>query len=291
MHNRQLPGKSWYGTSLIKEDIEMNNYLKYKLKHFINIICLIIIMKYILISLIAIIAISCNHQKQGQNTDNNKSILQNRDQISILLIVPNSLENRREELQSYVNAARKNIRNFSEKYGWEGLSKEEFMDSVIIFDDKNHFNLTLLKLAEADTTMKLPDTYCAALEKRTLVAVTPEFYSKVYPDGIEERSFEKLLTHEIAHRLHVRILKGDEEAMGPIWFYEGFAMYTANQFSKSDIILNKEEIINIMKDPDRGSYVKYNYIFRNFVKTIPLKEFIIKANNKNFNEELILMLN
>ena len=269
----------------------MNNYLKYKLKHFINIICLIIIMKYILISLIAIIAISCNHQKQGQNTDNNKSILQNRDQISILLIVPNSLENRREELQSYVNAARKNIRNFSEKYGWEGLSKEEFMDSVIIFDDKNHFNLTLLKLAEADTTMKLPDTYCAALEKRTLVAVTPEFYSKVYPDGIEERSFEKLLTHEIAHRLHVRILKGDEEAMGPIWFYEGFAMYTANQFSKSDIILNKEEIINIMKDPDRGSYVKYNYIFRNFVKTIPLKEFIIKANNKNFNEELILMLN
>jgi hypothetical protein len=31
--------------------------------------------------------------------------------------------------------------------------------------------------------------------------------------------FEKLLTHEMAHRLHIRILDGSEEAMGPVWFY------------------------------------------------------------------------
>ena len=100
-----------------------------------------------------------------------------------------------------------------------------------------------------------------------------------------------MLTHEIAHRLHVRILKGDEEAMGPIWFYEGFAMYVANQFSESDMSLSKEEMIKIMIDSDRGSYVKYNYIFRYFAEKFPLKELILKAKNENFNEELILMLN
>jgi hypothetical protein len=247
-------------------------------------------MKYILICLIAIGAFSCNHQKQGQNTDDEKSIVQNGSKNTIPIILPYSLENRRDELQTYVNNARINIRKFSGKYGWKDLTKEDFMDSVIIFDDKNVFNITLLKLAGADTTMNLPDTYCAALERRTLLSVSPEFYSKVFPEGIEEKSFEKLLTHEIAHRLHVRILKGDEEAMGPIWFYEGFAMYVANQFSESDMRLSKEEMIKIMIDPDRGSYVKYNYIFRYFAEKIQLKELILKAKNKNFNDELILLL-
>lgn len=245
-------------------------------------------MKYI-ICLITIVAISCNHQEQGQNTDNKISTSQNGNENTIPLILPGSMENRRDELQTYVNNAIMNIRNFSGKYGWEDLTKEDFMDSVIIFDDKNDFNITLLKLAGADTSMNLPDTYCAALEKRTLLSVSPELYSKVFPEGIEEKSFEKLLTHEIAHRLHVRILKGDEEAMGPIWFYEGFAMYVANQFSGSDIILSKEEMIKIMKDPDRGSYVKYNYIFRYFVKRISLKGLIVKAKDEDFNNELILL--
>ena len=162
-------------------------------------------MKNFLIGLIAIISISCNHQ--SINNDNKEVIIQNNDSVSIPLILPLSLENRRSELQSYIYAARNNIRNFSKKYGWEELTKKEFMDSVMIFDNKNNFNLTLLKLAGADTTMKLPDTYCAALEMRTLVSVWPEYYSKVFSEGIEEKSFEKLLTHEIAHRLHVQNIK------------------------------------------------------------------------------------
>ncbi|OFX36456.1 MAG: hypothetical protein A2X08_14665 [Bacteroidetes bacterium GWA2_32_17] len=246
-------------------------------------------MKYISISLIAIILISCNNR--NQNSINEKLVTQNSDQISISLVLPSSLENRRIEFQANVNSARINIRNFAKKYEWDALTKEEFIDSVMIFDNKNSFNITLLKLAEADTIMKLPDTYCAALEKRTLVSVSPELYAKVYPEGIEDLSFEKLLTHEIAHRLHVRILNGNEEAMGPIWFYEGFAMYAANQFSESDIVLSKEEMINIMREPDRGSYIKYSYIFRYFVNKVSLKELISKAKNELFNEELILMLN
>jgi len=221
-------------------------------------------------------------------------VSQNGDQISesisIPLILPDSLESRRKEFLEYVNAARMNIISFAKDYGWEEFTKVEFTDRVIIFDNKNEFDLTLLKLAEADPSQHLPDTYCAALEKRTLISVTPEYFSKVYPEGNEERSFEKLLTHEIAHRLHIRILNGEEKAMGPIWFYEGFAIYAADQFSKSDIILRNDEMIKIMKDPVRESYVKYNFIFRYFVNEMPLKELILKAKDENFNDELILML-
>jgi hypothetical protein len=224
-------------------------------------------------------------------TSDYKNRDQNTASVSVPLILPDSLESRRIEFLDYVNAARVNIISFAKEYGWGVLTKKEFMDRVIIFDDKNEFNLTLLKLAEADPTKHLPDTYCAALEKRTLISVTPEYFSEVYPEGNEDRSFEKLLTHEIAHRLHIRILNGDEKAMGPIWFYEGFAIYAADQFSISDIILCKEEMIKIMKDPERGSYVNYNYIFRYFVNKVPLKELILKAKEENFNDELIIMLN
>lgn len=208
----------------------------------------------------------------------------------INLILPGSLENRRAEFRSCINSSIQNIKIFADKYGWIDFTEEEFMDRVMIFDNKSEFNSALLKLANADKSIKLPDTYCAALEKRTLAAVTPEFYSKVYPEGKELNSYEKLLTHELAHQLHVRVLYGDESSMGPVWFYEGFAIFAADQFSDSEIMLTKEEMVRIMLSEDRKSYIKYNYIFRYFTKRIPLKELIQKAKDDNFNEELIMKI-
>lgn len=241
--------------------------------------------RYIVVLIVISFLISCGQNKKNSKSDDVES--QKPFQKKMLLILPASLENRRNEFLLNINNALSDIDSFSENNGWKELCIEDFMDSVMIFSDKEIFNKTLLKKAGADTSMKLPDTYCAALENRILFAVIPEFYAKAYPEGAETGSYEKLLTHEIAHRLHVRILNGDENAMGPIWFYEGFAMYAANQFASSDLVLTKEEMINLMNDPERGSYKKYNYIFRYFVSKIPLKELISKAKNKDFNEELI----
>jgi hypothetical protein len=241
-------------------------------------------MKYLFISLILVFFITCN--SINQDNLNKKQAL-----LAIPVSIPKTLENRRKEFQSYVEAARNNINAFAKKYEWQNLTKDDFIDSVMIFDNKNKFNITLLKLAEADTLTELPQTYCAALEKRTLVAVSPEYYANVYPAGVESRYYEKLLTHEIAHRLHVRILNGHEEEMGPIWFYEGFAIFVAGQFSNSVINLNKEEMTDVMKDSVRGSYEKYSFIFRYFLKKVSLKELIIKAKDENFNDWLIAKIN
>jgi len=203
------------------------------------------------------------------------------------LILPASLENRRTEFEGYRDAATRNIEAFAKRNGWSRLTGESFFDSLMIFDDKKKFNRELLLIAGADTSMELPETFCAALENRVLLAVTPEYYSRVYPEGVEKRSYEKLLTHEIAHRLHIRILNGDEEAMGPVWFYEGFATYAADQFTHTDVRLNKEEMAGIMNDPDRGSYRNYNFIFRYFVNKVPLEKLISKAGDGDFNEWLL----
>ena len=239
----------------------------------------LLMMNYILLIFTIFALVSC-HQRSDDRSG----------EVSVRIVLQASLEERREELQRDVNNARENIRDFSEKYGWEEMTREEFMDSVMIFDTKDLFDKTLLTLAEVDTSINLPETYCGALEKRTLIAMSPDYYSAVYPEGIEDKSYEKLLTHEIAHRLHVRVLQGDEEAMGPVWFYEGFAIYAANQFSGADTILSKEEMIELMKNPDRGSYLKYNFIFRYFLQRISLKELIAKAKNEDFNDGLILLM-
>jgi hypothetical protein len=171
---------------------------------------------------------------------------------------------------------------FANNYPWDSLGKINYFDSVLVFDKKESFDRALLSITESDPDIELPQTYCAALEKRILIVVSPEIYSTNYPEGIEEDSYAKLLTHEIAHRLHIRILKGKEDLMGPIWFYEGFAIYVADQFVNSKTILTNEELWAIIKTTERGSYIKYSYIFRHFATNIPLNTLINKAGEEDF---------
>ena len=243
-------------------------------------------MKQILIiGISTMILFSCNHT---ENRNTNKQETNANVNTTIPLELPKSLESQRHELEQTLLSAQRRLRSFAVQYGWDDLIIESFADHAEIYDDKNKFDQRFLKLHGEDLSIKLPKTVSAALEKRVFISVSPELYSQNYPQGIEEKSFEKLITHEMAHRLHIRILNGDENAMGPIWFYEGFAMFAANQFSKSDIHLNKDEIIEIMNNPERGSYLKYAYVFRYFTEKIPLHELINEAKNENFNEWLLL---
>ncbi|MBN2789860.1 MAG: hypothetical protein JXR69_06700 [Candidatus Delongbacteria bacterium] len=206
------------------------------------------------------------------------------------LKLPASYEPRKAEFEKYLTDAQDRIRTFSKKYGWEELVKEPFMDKVMIFDQKSEFDKMLLELTESDPTLELPETYCGALEQRILTIVSPEIYEKVFPQGIEDEFYSKIMAHEIAHRLHIRILGGDEEAMGPVWFFEGFALFAADQFSHSKLVLSKDEMIDIIKNEERGSYENYAYIFRYVAELLPLTELVKKAGEEGFNEHIVQVL-
>jgi len=90
----------------------------------------------------------------------------------------------------------------------------------------------------------------------------------------------------MAHRLHVRILNGNEDAMGPIWFFEGFAILAANQFENSIPELSEKEIWSIVESTDRGSYQKYATVILFFLKKTSLKEMISHASHTHFTEWL-----
>ncbi|MCK4453295.1 hypothetical protein KAU59_02960 [candidate division WOR-3 bacterium] len=196
--------------------------------------------------------------------------------------MPALLEPQRNEFERTLTAAQKRLKDFAGKNGWEAFIKESFVDRAEIFDNKNNFDQAFLKLHGEDPSTKLPKTVSAALEKKIFIAVSPKLYRQNYPEGIEEKSFEKLITHEMAHRLHIRILNGDEHAMGPIWFFEGFAIYAAGQFEKSQAKLNSTEIWEIIKEQERGSYKNYSFVFRYFLTRVSINDLVERAGKKDF---------
>lgn len=123
------------------------------------------------------------------------------------------------------------------------------------------------------------------LENQVLFLVSPKVYQDIYPlEGEDPLGFERLITHELAHRLHVRILDGNEDAMGPIWFSECLAVFASKQFYKYtcsesimwDIIINQKQV----------SYKYYGAIFRYLTEHISLNNLINQAKEFNFHEWL-----
>jgi len=85
----------------------------------------------------------------------------------------------------------------------------------------------------------------------------------------------------MAHRLHIRVLNGNEEAMGPMWFFEGFALLAAGQFENAS--LKTPKIWEVVEDPQRGSYKHYSAVIRHFLKKVSLQDMIEQAGKPEFN--------
>ncbi len=183
-------------------------------------------------------------------------------QDCVPIYLPSTLEPIRDELRKTLREANLILQVFSRCYGWEDHLNPPFAHAVIIADSKPDFGHMVCRLMNIPEEKELPPTACAVLEKNILVVVSPSVYADIYPEGVEPHGYSRLMAHEMAHRLHIRILGGDEDAMGPIWFYEGFAIFAAGQFSQSLPELTPEAIRMIMKDPERGSYRNYATAFR-----------------------------
>lgn len=198
------------------------------------------------------------------------------------LHLPTELEPQRESLRGALLAAQRRLRDFAARHGWWVHVEQPFAKRFQVYADKPAFDRDLLELCNLDVNIELPATYCAALEQGVLLSISPELYRALYPEGDEAHAFEKLLCHEMAHRLHIRLLSGDEDAMGAVWFYEGFALYAAGQFETNAPVLQPAEIWEIVSDPERGSYRRYAAVFQHFARLAALPELVARASRADF---------
>jgi hypothetical protein len=202
--------------------------------------------------------------------------------FEIPLQLAEALETQRASLQHTLLASQIRLRTFARAHNWQAYTQEPFAHLCRVHADKASFDHDLLSTCGLDPNIELPSTYCAALEQGVLMSVSPQLYRTLYPEGDEEDAFEKLLTHEMAHRLHIRILHGNEDGMGDVWFYEGFALYAASQFDKTAPGLDLAEIWQIVNDHERGSYRSYAAVFQYFVKKVPIQQLVEHAAEDGF---------
>ncbi|NCB37969.1 MAG: hypothetical protein EOM80_04295 [Erysipelotrichia bacterium] len=212
-------------------------------------------------------------------------------EVNIPIILQAGLSSRRKDFVDYLLMAKSRLESFAHNYGWQHLTEKAFVDTWEIYDDKKAFDRRICEMAGMPIDTELPVTYSAVLEQRILISVTPELYRQNYPQGDEAEAFSKLLCHEMAHRLHIRILDGNEEAMGPVWFYEGFALFSAGQFEHSFQPLTKDKLLAMFSEHERGNYQHYAYAFRQLaIMAESFQEFIFWPSQPDFELSLNRLL-
>jgi hypothetical protein len=202
--------------------------------------------------------------------------------FNIPIELPASIEKRRNWIEAEVEKAQKRISMFASNYQWDKYVSTPLIKKIRICETKKQFDEQVRLAFNLEPETDIPKTYSAVIAYDVLLAVTPETYSENYPDGQEEPAYEKLIAHELAHALHIRILEGKEDQMGPRWFYEGFAIVAASQFEHITIEMTKEEMRRIIKSDESVSYVYYRQIMIELLRNIDLKDAVHSAKRPNF---------
>ena len=126
-----------------------------------------------------------------------------------------------------------------------------------------------------------PKTISGLVINHVLMMISPDVYQDIYPiEGNTEKGYEKLMTHEMAHELHIRFLNGDEEHMGPEWFYEGFALVVADQLQGSKISFDRFK--QILTKNASASYVEYRAMMDIILQYTSINEMLTRAHLEDF---------
>jgi hypothetical protein len=193
-----------------------------------------------------------------------------------------------------VLSALKIVQDFARRYGWQRHLRKPLFESVEIFSSQQELWKRVMQLENLPAGQKMPTRGLAAgVEKNILMTVTTEEYSRIRPEyASRRRAWQRLLAHEMAHVLHERIVHDEPDAMGPRWFFEGFAILAAGQNLCRGLapIKSFEDAMSNASKEGTGAYICYELALRFFLRRIPLKVMIRKAGSKDFEDWLRMKL-
>ncbi len=209
-----------------------------------------------------------------------------RDHVAHHLTLPTSERHRYGWYVEQVVNAYEDIVAFATAHGWADLV-DRWFDRVEVFDDQLALWSRLRIEAGLPDDAPLPTPALAgALEGRVLRVVTPELYARVQPRyGAAPDAFRRLLGHELAHRLHIAVLDGDEAAMGPRWFFEGFAIVASGDLADL-ATADAHDVTEHMRAAGDGAYARYVAALRFWLTHLPLRDLVARAGEPEFERWL-----
>lgn len=171
---------------------------------------------------------------------------------------------------------------FSKSHQLKVDRPESFVEKVILYETKESFDKMISDSPEWPKGNKVPATYVGLGQKKKFHVVSWEAYRKIHPnESISD--YQKLITHELTHLLHIAFLNNQEDDMGPLWFFEGFACFVAEQYPDA-ALPSKEQLARILSDDKRGNYSDYVSVFRTLAKVKPITQLLLDAKSPKFSD-------
>ena len=178
---------------------------------------------------------------------------------------------------------------FAAENGWSSQASSLSAVRVLVAPSQEalrQFLLGLDKLQGDDPpallAAALPGTI-AITDEPVIRCLRPEYL------GIE-RGWVRVLAHEFVHLLHQAIIGGDEDGMGPPWFYEGFACLGAGQqLGRSFAGCSPERVIAALSVEGRERYPIYEAAVRFFAKRHALRVLVEQARLPGFQAWLTMV--
>jgi hypothetical protein len=204
------------------------------------------------------------------------------------LILPAGHESRRADVVRAVADAVDIVHRFAVQHGWSSHVTAPFFRGVELYLTQEELWQRILELNDVQDVPVPTDALTAALEKDILLAVVREEAERARPEYFQtEDDWVRALAHEMIHRLHVRILGGNENAMGPQWFYEGFAVLGSGQALGIDQRVDDvDNALSMAAFTGRGAYARYAAAIRFFAERIPLQRLVANAERAAFQDWL-----
>ena len=182
-----------------------------------------------------------------------------------------------------VEAAKQNVVRFAMANnllsGLNGLD----LKSIKVFSSKDAFDKALISADGLPSSTKLPSTFVGVVDADVLYACSEPVAQANNPIVKSRGDYIKLLTHEMTHALHIALLRGDETKMGPKWFFEGLAVYAADQYP-NDPPASDGTYRSVVLETSKKDYRLYVAAFRRLAKAYPIAELINKASKPGFQQ-------
>ncbi|MGE0326696.1 MAG: hypothetical protein AB7S68_30490 [Polyangiaceae bacterium] len=200
------------------------------------------------------------------------------------LSLPPKLEAERDSFEADLDLAFATVNRFAAEYHWD-IRAEDLIVDWEVFDTQAALWKRVLELEGLPADTPLPPTgLSATIEDGHLLAVAPMEYQRLHPEYQHGGSaWPELLAHELVHGLHVSILHGNADAMGPTWFYEGLAVVGSGQpFGLERHFDSNQAALAAVKQAHESDYATHAAVVRYFMTKVPLTELIQQAKDPNF---------
>ena len=175
------------------------------------------------------------------------------------------------------------------------LDDYNVIDRIVIFSNQDAVRLYFKKnygIAED----QIPDTFAGTIIDRRLLLVNRSEYKSIwkrlYPEWKwTDEEYYKLIKHEMAHAFHENYAVanfGSADAMGPQWFFEGFAVVAAGQFMCEPMSVKEIQRLFSQKEVfSKPSYPEYGCAVQSLVLHYGLRRVLENAKESEFPRNIL----